>query len=433
MTPTTKDNLRPLQGSHSICYFLGAGFSAQSNYRLPTAVGFLSREAPVYSHDWRGQKGSICASEREDLLQLLLRLEARYGELGLLNLETVMSDLYERTAGIGQPWGDRDAAYVDQVLPFENPGLRPVAPRGIRLAPRPEGSDLRRDYELLLLYIALRLRTVEVAPDECPMARRFLDTLRLRDSIITLNYDTIIERQWTRSPEYRTLPDERVDLLGNYIGAPACGHQTGPAMLDDVQPGARGFFAKLHGSVDWRSCPDPMCPNHKHIASTSRRRPGTLNGAEQRNCAACGSVVQPVIIPPVATKPFERFPKLRLMWLQAFRALRLAPRWVFIGVSFAPTDTQLRSLVRAASEDWVPTGIADLGQICVVNIDNQARREEGDQLRERAVDRLRQCLSPRAQQKLTTEVGGITTFASVDDYLAAVQCTDDSRDPDPMR
>ena len=424
MAPTEKNNLRPLPPSSEICYFLGAGFSKASKYELPTAEGFLSRDARIYCRGKLNERGTIPVSNHRDFQELLGRIEARYGALTSLNLESVMTDLYERTAGIGGPWSNRDVAYVDRVLPFKDPQFRSVAPEGIAMAPPPEGTDLQRDYKLLLLYVVLRLRIVEMGEDECPMVRRFLNTLRLRDSIVTLNYDTMIERHWTIGAGERPLPDERARLLGYYIGLPTPGYLSNPQMLVDVQPRTRGYFAKLHGSVDWRSCPEPMCPNHRYIESTDRQRPDMVDGAEQWHCAACASVPETVIIPPVAGKPFDRFPKLRLMWLQAFRALRLAPRWVFMGVSFAPTDTHLRSLVRAASEEWFPTETPGLGQICVVN--------KGKNCQE-AAERLWQCLSPRVQKKLRTEVGGIATFASVDDYLAAVESTDSSRESDPAR
>ena len=48
MAPTEKNKLRPLPPSSEICYFLGAGFSKASKYELPTAEGFLSRDARIY-------------------------------------------------------------------------------------------------------------------------------------------------------------------------------------------------------------------------------------------------------------------------------------------------------------------------------------------------------------------------------------------------
>jgi hypothetical protein len=162
-----------------------------------------------------------------------------------------------------------------------------------------------------------------------------------------------------------------------------------------------------------------MCPNHWYIESADQPRPDALDGAEQWHCAVCGSIPDTVVIPPVATKPFDRFPKLRLMWLQAYHALRLAKRWVFMGVSFAPTDMHLRSLLRAASEDWIGAQIP--GQICVVNTDVKV------------ADRLRECLSPSAQNALTASDQGLSIFASIHDYLTAVERIDAGRSPDPDR
>jgi hypothetical protein len=424
MAPTVKDNLRPIPPASEICYFLGAGFSAASRYRLPTAEGFLSPDALIYCCNALNQKGTIRVSDHPDLPQLLSRLEARYGELRSLDLESIMSDLYERSAGIGQPWSTRDPALVDRELPFKASDLRRIRPDGIPLHPAPEGSDLGRDYQLLLLYICLRLRVPEGRDDECPLVQALLETQRVRDSIVTLNYDTIIEHHRGQRRDKHGVWDPRVDVLHYYLGLPSPGHQTGPRMLQQVGVEGRGFYAKLHGSLNWRSCPRPICPNHWYIESTDRPGSDAAESSEAGRCSVCGSLPETVIIPPVATKPFDRFPKLRLMWLQAFRALSRAPRWVFIGVSFAPTDMQLRSLVRAASEDWFPTGIAGVGQVCVVN--------KGDKGCHEAADRLWECLSPRVQRKLSSEAAGIATFASIEDYLGAVQSTDGHREPDPV-
>ncbi len=417
--PSDLKRIAEQSGNEQICYVLGAGFSNESAYKLPVATGFLSREARIYCQDVTNRKGTIAVADHPELPQLLSRLEERYGDLGSLNLESVMSDLFERTAGVGRAWSDRDVATVDRLLLPADPSIQAAAD-DIPLPPLPQGADLRRDYELLLLYICLRLRIVEVpgaeCPAECPMVRRLLHTVRRRDSIITLNYDTIIERHLTyreRGPGDR---DKRLENLDLYIGSSGASYSGGGGtMFGRFQPRRGGFLAKLHGSVNWRACSEPACPNHRYIESTDRRRSDNLDGAEQLHCGLCGNTPDTVVIPPVATKPFDRFPKLRLMWLQAYHSLRLANRWVFIGVSLAPTDMHLRSLLRAASEDWIGTEMAPPGQICVVNPDGKV------------AGRLRECLSPWVQNALSAPDAGIVTFDKISDYLAAVERTDVDR------
>jgi hypothetical protein len=408
-----KNELRGIGSTGQICYFLGAGFSKASKYQLPTADGFLSLDMPIYCRDAVNEKHVIDVRARPDLSGLLSRLEARYGDLNSLNLESVMSDLYERSAGLGRAWVNRDASSVNELL---TPGK---VHWSTDQPPPPDGSELARDYALLLLLICLRLRVVEATNDECPMVRRLLSSLRLRDSIITLNYDTIIEREWKLSAGGRTSGDARADALGYYIGLPSPGYLTNPDMLYHVQPRVRGFYAKLHGSVDWRSCREPVCPNHSYIESTDRSRPDTFDAAEQWHCAACASIPETVIIPPVASKSFDRFPKLRLMWLQAYHALRIARRWVFMGVSLAPTDMHLRSLLRAASEEWLGAEVPGVDQICIVNKDDSACSK--------VARRLTECLPPQVQAVPSGSQPRIATFASIDDYLADAERVDSTR------
>lgn len=408
-----KNKLQDVGNKGQICYFLGAGFSKASKYQLPTADGFLSLDMPIYCRDAVNEKHEIGVRARLDLSGLLSRLEARYGDLNSLNLESVMSDLYERSSGLGRAWINRDASFVNELL---TPGKSHWS---TDQPPPPDGPELSRDYALLLLLICLRLRVVDATNDECLTTRRLLSTVRLRDSIVTLNYDTIIERHLTEQVDGRPEPDERAKELDIYIGPPPSVYDGAASMFGRFQPRGRGFMAKLHGSVDWRSCSNPDCPSYRYIERAERWRRDDLEGAEQLNCVHCGNIPDTVIIPPVSTKSFERFPKLRLMWLQAYHALRIARRWVFMGVSLAPTDMHLRSLLRAASEEWLGAEVPGVDQICIVNKDDSACSK--------VARRITECLPPQVQAVPGGSQPRIATFASIDDYLAEAERVDSTR------
>jgi hypothetical protein len=420
MAALTPNRLMPIAeetGKEQICYFLGAGFSYDSRYHLPLTTGFLDRNALIYARGALNERLKVRADDHPELGPLLTRLEKRYGDLAYLNLEDVMTDLHVRTAGIGRPWTVHDPAGID--LLARSPG-KLAHDEYMRIESHEPASDFSRDYGLLLLYICLRLRVAELEGEFCEKTLRLLRSLRRRDSIITLNYDTIVERHLVRERAGRTLGGERVDVLHHWIGPPGSAFLgKALAIFDRCMPIERGFLAKLHGSVDWRSCSNPDCLNYRYIGPIDREDFPSFDGAEVINRTACAQPLETVIIPPVATKAFTRFPKLGLMWLQAYHALRLANRWVFMGVSFAPTDMHLRSLLRAASEEWFGAQVQGLGQICVVNPDKKV------------TDRLWESLSPRVQKVLDAPGQGIATFASIDDYLVAVECTDAARAPPP--
>lgn len=103
-----RNELRPINEGNSICYLIGAGFSAASKYNFPTSTGFLSRQFPpasprpaasehVLSHEY--QNGA------SEFSRLLDRIESQYGPLERMNLEDILTDLHVRALGIGRAWG----------------------------------------------------------------------------------------------------------------------------------------------------------------------------------------------------------------------------------------------------------------------------------------------------------------------------------------
>jgi hypothetical protein len=131
-----------------------------------------------------------------------------------------------------------------------------------------------------------------------------------------------------------------------------------------------------------------------------------------------------VILPPTAAKPFERFPKLNVMWSQAHEALRQAQRWVFIGVSLAATDFHLSALLRAASRDGhaFKDHSKHVGQMCIVN--------KGKKAAEGVKERLLSALSPEAQKCIADDRNPPVLFESLEEYLDTVEKVDANRKDD---
>jgi hypothetical protein len=421
LTPNSVEPLSDDRGTDQICYFLGAGFSSDSAFQLPVADGFLDASCSIYCRDAQNCIVQKPVSEHRELAALLRRLESRYGRLSGLNLETVMSDLHVRTIGIGRPWEIRDPASIAFV---PESGEAATVPLGAAAAD--PGHDLGRDYELLLLYVCLRLRLVEVTKEQCTRTKRLVGKLLHRDSVLTLNYDTLIERHIIGFMEAVSLTEGRVGRMHRWIGQPVPAREwLPPPMFARRVRGGPGVLAKLHGSVDWRSCANPECPNYRYIQSIDWFSKPVPDYPDIVVCMACGSRMDTVIIPPVSTKSFERFPKLNMMWLDAYEALRFARRWVFMGVSFAATDMHLRSLLRAASENLETSDgrQAMPPQICVAN-----RDQEGSK---RAATALMECLSPRTKQAMAARPAAISTFDSITKYLDCAEPVDRDRKPAP--
>jgi len=173
------------------------------------------------------------------------------------------------------------------------------------------------------------------------------------DSIITLNYDLVVDNTlYELSPKQIKPHEEKLehgcllDRMYSLLGRTVLWHGERASLYHrDKEP---GFYLKLHGSVDWLYCPNATCGNHQLFF------PNWLGSEEVHDkagdlCSLCGSPLVNVIVPPTMHKTFEKYPKLGLLWSLAFQELSKADTIVIFGVSFAPSDYYLRWLFKKAT------------------------------------------------------------------------------------
>lgn len=223
-------------------------------------------------------------------------------------------------------------------------------------------------YRAVLAFIRQRLTIPE--DQGCVLHQALLNWLQPVDTIITLNYDLIIENTTLnllgKRRGYSSNPPDRLETVGSLIGNDQFYGGTVPGLLP--RETESGFLLKLHGSLDWLYCPTVGCPNHIRLFAA---RLSILGEGQEpgRPCRLCGNRLQMFLIPPVATKRIDDTGRLALLWNLALRALRDADRIVVAGVSFAATDLELKWLLRAATLARPSTPHI----VCVVNPDSHAR------------------------------------------------------------
>jgi hypothetical protein len=202
-------------------------------------------------------------------------------------------------------------------------------------------------------YIAAKLSIDTAKP--CKLHEKIINTELAGensvDSIITLNYDLVVDSTlYAKSPrrngdkylESDCLLVRMYDLLGVTLYV-----DTGESLSLSREKSNLGLYLKLHGSIDWFYCPNPECGYHQRFSpnrigsDSSHNRSGDL-------CNLCGSPIISVIVPPTMYKTFEKFPKLGLIWSLAYRELNVADKIVIFGVSFASSDYYLRWLFKKA-------------------------------------------------------------------------------------
>lgn len=393
-----RDTLSQIGDSESVCYFLGAGFSTACDPKYPVAHGFLGRrfgEVELFPHFLRKPSHASASADAQSL-GLLGRLEEQYGPLSKVNIEDVMTDLHVRAFGLGRAW--------EMTQTYGGAG--------------DSTGQCARDYDELLDFIEASLFSLGKDNRNLDTASTLVQALLSQDSIVSLNYDTIIEhRLKTLNPK-----NKRQQNLFRAIGPLTIGFgQAAPDVFGIYDRLSDGILAKLHGSIDWYACANENCTSRAYIV------PGWLSDDHSilthggARCHMCGSGVKVAIIPPTLTKPFERFPKMGIVWLLAFTALRWAQRWVFIGTSLAPTDFHLASLLRSASE----SGYGFSGrQICIVDNSYDCAKD--------VANRFMRYLSPAAARHFEANGESITLFSSVKTYFEEVKRVDSNRAPDTV-
>ena len=292
-------------------FMFGAGASSASGFSLPVMKGFF-------------QKDTL---KKDSYPNLILFLENYFIHVPIqdLNLESVVTALElacDSFASFGKP--------IDTYI-----------------------YAARREFDA---YVIKRLETPE---RHCKIYQKLLSAELAgkdsKDTIITLNYDLIVDRTlYGFSPkqsngrhiEHGCLLERTYQLLGHvqlYLGER-------PSLYHAYK--SLGFYLKLHGSVDWLYCPNTQCKNHLLFFPNWLGVPSIKNDPGDL-CNFCGSGLVSVIVPPTLSKSFSKYPKLGFLWSLAFRELNTAGKIVVFGLSFAESDYYLTWLLNKAISDRI--------------------------------------------------------------------------------
>lgn len=283
---------------------IGAGLSAASKFGLPTMSGFFG-------------SGSTKWPELNKFLAWFYPNQPPQE----YNLEEVMSFLHLSNARLPL-WRNRSQS--------------PSSDTNLAL------------YEYLLTYVKERLAIPK--NDVCPLHRRLFESLNQQDSIISFNYDLVTDNALLEiEPREHGRPaqDTRMGKISGLLGRLNIWSDPPPSLMPREQKW--GFYLKLHGSLDWLHCETPGCENNINIFSL-----GVSALAEGQNegmpCRYCGASLKTFIVPPVASKRLEDRGRMAFLWNIALRQLSSASRIAVIGISLAPSDFELRWLIRQAIE-----------------------------------------------------------------------------------
>lgn len=161
----------------------------------------------------------------------------------------------------------------------------------------------------------------------CGRHERLVEGLRPRDTIISFNYDCVIDHalrkhgnaKWSARHGYTFPLPGRIEGIDNWNPSKPARNQRQTV-----------YLLKLHGSLNWQ------LPEETQGTIVLKQRLHSQYGTPRFS-----------IIPPVWNKATTS-PMFEVIWRNAERAIRGAKHLAVVGFSFAPTDLHAESLFRLA-------------------------------------------------------------------------------------
>jgi hypothetical protein len=206
-----------------------------------------------------------------------------------------------------------------------------LAPKGIA---KLTGADLRNRRERLMKGLAavLEASTDEAirAKDGCTRHRNLVNYLKPRDTIISFNYDCVMDdalrregdNKWSARYGYAFSRPSRVAEIGDKHWSP---NTPAPNRESTI------YLLKPHGSINWQL---PAAADGEIVL---KQRLHQQRGTPRFT-----------IIPPGWAKREQDEPIFEDLWRKVERALRSARRIAVVGFSFTPTDLHVEAVVRLA-------------------------------------------------------------------------------------
>ncbi len=201
----------------------------------------------------------------------------------------------------------RDEKRRQQVGTWAAEALRPIAPEEILAAAK----------RIVAAECCEFLSVVEETDERAGPYARWAKRLSPADTVITFNYDAVLEKLAWSKFHVVTAPINPGD------------HET----ITDIEMNKKALLLKLHGSVMWNRGSDGriLCGNKSDL-----ERAVTLE--------------DPVIAIPGRAKKESAGGEFKAIWTQAARALREAQRIIFLGYGWPPSDAEARRMLFDALE-----------------------------------------------------------------------------------
>ena len=187
--------------------------------------------------------------------------------------------------------------------------------------------------------------------DSSPFLRKLIASLKDTDSIVTFNWDTLIDQELEAANT--KISKALLDGL-----AKSANPDRGAVVEDNsirIKQLHSGSFLKVHGGINLTHCTSLNCYRHEspYVWRSSEETPAYWQ------CGECGSSTQETILSPHGAKTYASGRFFRHQANLAAEKLSIASKIVVIGYSFPVFDIEARSMLRCSrlddndSEAWL--------------------------------------------------------------------------------
>jgi hypothetical protein len=178
------------------------------------------------------------------------------------------------------------------------------------------------------------------------------DTLSKEDTIVTYNWDTMLDdilgRKFLINDIFNHYSYEKEKFRDNQyynflydisaIALMTRGHISIDLPYKDYV-NKKGYFLKQHGSIDWYYCSNKDCRAYGEIF------PMDEHNIDGYYCSECHTKLEVLIVPPILNKRIRTFPALNRIWNLSAQEISNCQRLVIWGYSFPPTDFYSKWLI----------------------------------------------------------------------------------------
>jgi SIR2-like protein len=213
-------------------------------------------------------------------------------------------------------------------------------------------AGTRREIEDFLKLTFGMLSTIELQAPQDNLYGRLVSKLRPNDTVITLNYDTLLDSALVQ----QGWDPRGYDLVGG--SNKLKWHMTKPAGQPSL---ANVLLLKLHGSLNWY-----IRGSYGRLSKVFDAKPSTVLISDRPRTNDLGGHIRQ-IVPPIYGKFFNN-PHWRRLWKTAYESVVESQLLVVIGCSLVDTDFHLTGMLGHAVKEKKNRGERFAGAILVDDV-----------------------------------------------------------------